>query len=841
MKKMLLSEIVSNIDAIITNFQQDIMVSGISTDTRSLKKGDLFFALTGTSYDGHDFISIAQAKGACAIVSSYDQDATIPILKVNNTLTALQHLAAYYRTKFQIPVIAVTGSNGKTTTKNMIATVLSAKYKVYSTDKNYNNEIGLPKSVLELDDSYDVAVFEIGMNHRGEIKTLAKIAKPDIAVITNIGMAHIGNLGSLEQILAAKLEIRAGLKEHGVLLLNGDDPLLRKAATGEQQEFFVGTAHHFDLSAQNVKADTNPTYFEVIEKERRSPCFIPTIGKHNVTNALLAILCGLHLNVEIAEAMNEIKRYTAAPMRTELFFIKGVTIIKDYYNTSPESAKEALNILANYRSKGKKIALLGNMDELGEYSEAAHYHLAKECCCQQLDYVFFLGSEKTAFMRGIRKNHACFEASQRDKLSNALKEFITSGNLKKGDVILIKGSRNMKMEEFYEEIKSYINAAQSDFIALPPSPTKLYVDISAIKYNYVQIKKAIGNHVEIMPMIKANAYGCGTDIIANVFQDNKYLAIADVKEAALVRRILPNANFVIIYQPYIGDMEAIVMGNYISAVSSLEFANQLNQEALKQAKKVRIHLEVDTGAGRLGIPSTEAHAFAQKIKSLEHLIVEGVFMHYSCAESNEAADMDFTKQQTQRFTTAIAEIEAILGSLPYKHACSGAAIFNQNANHFDLVRPGYMLYGYYPGASLHKKVSLKPALKFVSVILQINDRAKGTPISYNRRFYATRDSRIATIAVGYSDGISRLLYQEKNEHNGCFVVNGQRAPIVGSICMDLTMIDITDIEGPVSVGDEVAIFDNDNVTVEEMAEICNTIGYEIIAQIEDKADRVESF
>jgi alanine racemase len=186
-------------------------------------------------------------------------------------------------------------------------------------------------------------------------------------------------------------------------------------------------------------------------------------------------------------------------------------------------------------------------------------------------------------------------------------------------------------------------------------------------------------------------------------------------------------------------------------------------------------------------------------------------------------------------------MESILGPVMYKHACAGAAIFNKNAAHYNMVRPGYMLYGYYPGNSLKEKVLLKPALKFVSVILQIKEYDEGTPISYNRKYITKRKTRIATVSAGYSDGIRRRLFNAGYDKNGCFVVNGQRAPITGSVCMDLTMIDITGIEGEVNAGDEVAIFDNINVTVEEMADICGTIGYEIISQIEDKADRVESF
>jgi alanine racemase len=842
MKDLLLSEIITAMGAVTANYkQQKITVKSVSTDTRSLKKGDLYIALKGNNFDGHDFVSIAQTKGACAVVCSKDVDTVLPVIKVNDTLSALQKLAAYYRTKFNIPIIAVTGSNGKTTTKNMISAVLAAKFRVFFTDKNYNNEIGLPKSMLELDDSYDVAVFEMGMNHLGEIETLSNIAKPDIAVITNIGKAHIGNLGSQENILKAKLEIISGLKKNGLLLLNADDKYLRSVKSDACEVVFVGNSEDPEgISAANIQADDNPSSFDVVYKGHRFPCSLPAIGKHNVTNALFALFCGVKLGIGIKDAIDEIRRYTVSSMRTETAYVKGITIIKDYYNSSPDSARAALEVLANYPSSGKKIALLGEIFELGDFSVPEHTNLAKTCNEKKIDYVFFIGADFECFKKEL-KNGECFSGRERDSFSKSLKNYISGGNLTKGDVILIKGSRGMKMEEFYEPLKSYINAALSDSAHLPPSATKLYVDINAVKFNYSQIKKEVGIQVEIMPMVKANAYGCGTDIIANVFRHSKYLAVADIKEAALIRRVLPEANIVIIYQPCSSDIEEIVAGGYTVSVSNPDFAKKLDEEAAKHQKKIKIHIEVDTGAGRLGLNVSECSDFAQSIKVLSNIITEGVFMHYACADSFDKSGLEFTKKQTELFKAAVCDIENVLGGVPYKHACAGAAIFNQNAAHFNMVRPGYMLYGYYPSEALKGKLLLKPVLKFVSVILQIKEYEKGTPISYNRRFVTKRKSRIAVVSAGYSDGISRKLFNPKNKKNGCFAVNGQRAPIVGTICMDLTMIDITDIKGEVNVGDEAAIFDNVNVTIEEMASICGTIGYEIISQIEDKADRVESF
>ena len=252
MKPLKLIDIINGIGADCA-YDGDLVITGVSTDTRTIQKGDLFIALSGEKFDGHNYIATAEQNGAAAVIVSQEVESTVPALMVEDTLLALQRLAAFYKSLLSIKVVAVTGSNGKTTTRDMTAAVLSSKYKVYSTAKNFNNEIGLPKSVLELDDTYDIAVLEMGMNHLGEISRLTHIAKPDVAMITNVGKAHIGNLGSQENILKAKLEILEGLQENGLLILNGDDALLRTADTGAFDKSFIGIENvAADLTAHNI-------------------------------------------------------------------------------------------------------------------------------------------------------------------------------------------------------------------------------------------------------------------------------------------------------------------------------------------------------------------------------------------------------------------------------------------------------------------------------------------------------------------------------------------------------------------------------------------------------------
>lgn len=837
MMQLKLSEVCSCLNADLPSAFGDVDIVGVSTDTRTLNKGDLFFALTGENHDAHDFIHIALQKGACAVVASKRVSAgPVPVIYVADTLAALQKAATYYRGKLGVPVIAVTGSNGKTTTKDMISHILSEKFKVYSTNKNFNNHIGLPRSVFDVDASHEAAVFELGMNHAGEIELLSDIVRPDIAVITNIGSAHIGHFGSIEGIFSAKMEITHGMNNGGKLILNSDDDLLRTVSNKGLDVIFTGAGVRGDeaLTYREARQSNRSISFTVLRGDEECACTIPVLGLHNVSNAMLAIACAVQTGMTLDEAARALRSYAASSMRNEVSTIKGISIIKDYYNASPESMKAALHTLSDYAASGKRLAVLGDMDELGAYSVKAHTEVAELCAELPVDRLFFAGEYAETV------EDACSEKAEvfhdKNELTAALKRYIRGRTLSEGDVILIKASRAMRMETVYENVKSFINAEYSDYVNLPPSPTRLYVDVTAIKENYSNIRQALDGDVEIMPMVKANAYGCGAEIIANVLNNCRYLAVADAKEAAMLRRVLPDAAFVIIYQPPVSEIAEILDNGFIPAVSNPDFVSLLNAEAKKRKQTARVHVEIDTGAGRLGVRPEDCAGFFNDIKNLSNVTVDGIFMHYSCADSVDEDDLAFTADQTQLFKKSVEAAETIIGGIKYKHACSGAAIFNQNAAHYNMVRPGYMLYGYYPGAELKKKVKLVPSLRFSSVIIQIRECPAGTPIGYNRAYVTKRISKIATVSAGYSDGLSRAL-----SNRGHMVVNGQRAPIVGTVCMDLTMIDITDISGEIRFGDEVDIFDNINVTVDEIAELCGTIGYEVIAQIEDKADRIETF
>ena len=451
MNTLRLSDIVKHIDC-SCDAATDIDILDVNTDTRTTKAGDLFIALVGEKFDGHDYVNTAVESGAVAVVCSKPVDTTVPVILVPDTEKALQQIAAYYLSTLDIKVVAVTGSNGKTTTRNMITRVLRTKYSVYSTKKNFNNEIGLPKSVLELDNSYDIAVLEMGMNHLGEISTLTHIAKPDLAVITNIGKAHIGNLGSQENICKAKFEILEGLKDGGTIVLNADDPYLFGADKKGFRTAYIG----FDktkgavLTAENIASSGEGTKFTVDYNGEKTDGFIPLPGKYNVANLLEAVYCGIHFGVEVKAALDSVRDYAPEANRADVAVVKGVSIIRDYYNSSPDSARVGLETLKTYNESGKKFALLGEMLELGDYSAEEHRKLGELCASHDLDGVFFIGKDYLSFAEGMPEKSITCDATERDYFLEKVKEFAKSGILTAGDVVLVKGSRGMKMEEAYD-------------------------------------------------------------------------------------------------------------------------------------------------------------------------------------------------------------------------------------------------------------------------------------------------------------------------------------------------------------------------------------------------------
>lgn len=425
----------------------DAEINAVCIDTRKITKGCLFICIKGERFDAHQFAQEALQKGAAAVMIDEDINPNGAFVKVENTAKALLQLGGYYRSKFDIPVVALTGSVGKTTTKEFTHLVVNAKYNAIKTQGNLNNEIGLPQMLFQIDNSVEAAVIEMGMNHFGEISRLVTATKPTIGLITNIGVSHIENLGSREGILKAKLEITEGLKEGAPLILNGDDDMLSTVKSSKHKIYFYGI-HNGDFKADNIVEKDNNTSFTVNYFGNSQSIVIPTIGIHNVYNALAAFAVGYFLGVNQKDAADALASYIPAGMRQRVVRIGKITSIEDCYNASPDSMRAALKTLNDIKGK-KKIAVLGDMLELGDYAKTAHQAVGKIVAENNVDYLLAYGSNAKYYVSSAVeagcKNAFLFD--DKEQLAEKLLEIAEPE-----DVVIFKGSRGMKLEDIMNTV-----------------------------------------------------------------------------------------------------------------------------------------------------------------------------------------------------------------------------------------------------------------------------------------------------------------------------------------------------------------------------------------------------
>ncbi|QXM05810.1 UDP-N-acetylmuramoyl-tripeptide--D-alanyl-D-alanine ligase [Crassaminicella indica] len=435
-------------------------VYGISTDSRSIKSNELFIPLVGEKFNGHDFIESVAKIGVSAVLTSQkvEDDLSgyerLSIIKVKDTLKALQDIAKYYISKFNIPIIGVTGSTGKTSTKEMIYSVLSKKYKVLKNKGNLNNHIGLPLTVFELEEDHELAIFEMGMSGFGEIDLLASIVKPDVAVITNIGLSHVEHLGSQENILKSKMEITNYFDEESTLIVNGDDPLLKtlEDIDTDYYQYFIGTEENCHYQAVNIKnLGEYGIRFDMFINDKFYPFTLNVLGEHNIYNALCAIAIGLKFNMDIELIQEGIKEFKGSKMRLHIFTTnENIKVINDAYNASPDSMTAAIHVLSKMRNR--KIAVLGDMLEMGEYAKDGHYKVGCELAKNSIDILIAVGTNAEYIAKGAIENKLdndrVYTCKKNEEAIDLLKSI-----LQKEDVVLVKGSRGMRMEEIVQYIQ----------------------------------------------------------------------------------------------------------------------------------------------------------------------------------------------------------------------------------------------------------------------------------------------------------------------------------------------------------------------------------------------------
>ncbi len=452
MEKLLLSEIVTAVEGSF-GYPSDIEVTSISTDTRTIEKGAVFVALKGPNFDGHDYAKRAMELGAVAAITERAIEGAKCII-VDSTQTALLDIASFYRDKFDIKLIGVTGSVGKTTTKDIISLVMSKKFNTLKTQKNFNNEIGLPMTLFNLNREHQAAVIEMGMSNLGEISRLSVTAKPNMCVITNIGYSHIENLGSQENILKAKMEILDGAEENAPLILSKDDKYLKNVEVRSDRRliFYSVSDSSADVYASDIETKDERIEFNINSDGKTYKAILNCLGEHNVKNALAAFCVGREYNISPEDVIEAIGEFLPGGIRQGILDINGVKIIADCYNSSPDSAKSALHTLSQLETQGRKIAVLGDMLELGQFSKDLHKSVGEVVFEEQIDLLLCFGEMSKYYIQGAVKKG--FDESRtrlfdsKEELSDYLKAII-----REKDSVLLKASRGMKFESIIDNLK----------------------------------------------------------------------------------------------------------------------------------------------------------------------------------------------------------------------------------------------------------------------------------------------------------------------------------------------------------------------------------------------------
>ena len=796
----------------------DLFVTEIVTDTRQLSVTDgiLFFALKGKNHDGHNFIDSLYQKGIRIFVveklpgeiERYNDAAFIATV---NTIEALQLLASFKRKSFHSPVIAITGSAGKTVVKEWLADILGLTTSVIRSPKSYNSQIGVPLSVLKLEDKYKLGIFEAGISLPGEMTRLQKVIDPDIGVITNIGDAHRENFPDNKVKTEEKLKL---FVNSSLIVYCRDYEIIHNAILNNK---ILKSKKLLDWSCENAGAKIfvkkssltgGRTGIRMIYNGSTNNFEIPFSDRASVENAITVAAVSLALETPAEVISRGIAGLVSIAMRMELKSgINNCQLIEDYYNSDPGSLGMALEYLKSQDGRETTLILSdfvqSGRDEKDLYGEVAG--LIRKTGIKK-----FIG-----IGNALVRNNELFDDGAR--FFYTTDEFVNNlNNIDfRNEIILLKGARIYEFEKIGKLLELQIHQ------------TVLEVNLDAIAHNLNEFRRHLNPGTRIMAMVKAFAYGAGPAEISALleYQRVSYLAVAYVDEGVELRNsgvTLP----IMVMNPDPSASELMIKHSLEPEIYSLLSLEQFAAVASRHGLiSYPVHIKIDTGMHRLGFMPEDIDTVAKRIKDKECLKVVSVFSHLAGSE-DPALDY-FSHQQVKVFLRAAEQISEALGHSFLRHILNSSGIARFPQYQFEMVRPGIGIYG----VGHFKGLDLKPAGRFKTRISQIKRIRAGEPVGYACADVSENERNIAILPVGYADGLNRKL----GNRNGSLFIRGSRVPIIGNVCMDMCMADITGLNA--EAGDEAEIF-GEKISIDELAAICQTIPYEILTSIPRRVKRV---
>lgn len=800
-----------------------LLFRNLLIDSRKLTNAEttLFFAIKGDRHDGHDYLRDLYEKGVrCFVVSSLPANAayytSAHFILVKNTLLALQILCAYHREQYKIPVIGITGSNGKTIVKEWLFQLMREDKNIVRSPKSFNSQVGVPLSVWQINAEHDLGIFEAGISKPNEMRWLENIIKPTIGLITNIGQAHDENFENQKQKTNEKLKLFLGAE---VIVYSKDYLVIHEEITTnkslqEVKTFTWSKRLRSDLLIGRITKTDTDTEIQAVYKNNFISISIPFIDEASIENAIhcwALMLCMGYENRIIAERMHFL---SPVAMRLELKEgINNCSVINDTYNSDLGSLAIALDFLNQQKQHPKKTIILSDILQSGQNEETLYKEVAELIHKKGIARIIGIGEgiSNQAHQFSIEKS---FYKSTADFLHQFNNSFI------KDETILLKGARVFGFE------------AISRVLQQKAHETVLEINLNAVVHNLNYFRSKIKADTRIMAMVKAFSYGSGSFEIANILQFHRidYLAVAYADEGIELRKAGITVP-IMVMNPEEQSYDAMIQYNLEPEIYSFRVLG-LFEEAIKRSVRnsfqpIAIHIKLDTGMHRLGFDQEDLNELIVRVKNNKHVVIQSIFSHL--AGSDEPEHDEFTWQQIKKFTTMSQAIQAHFTYPVLKHILNSAGIARFPDAQFEMVRLGIGLYGI--GANDAEQLQLQNVSTLKTSISQIKHIPANETIGYSRKGVALHDIQIATVPIGYADGLSRKLSNGK----GRMMVNGKPAPIIGNVCMDMCMIDITGIKANES--DEVIIF-GDAYSISDVAKDVGTIPYEILTNVSRRVKRV---
>ena len=789
------------------------VISQLVTDSRSVvdPAESLFFALKAQR-DGHKYIGDAYTNGIRNFVVS-EQEAIesyqdVNVFVVKDVLLALQTLSAYNRSQYQLQVLAITGSNGKTIVKEWLYQLLASDFNIVKSPKSYNSQIGVPLSVWQIDEEHTMGIFEAGVSKTGEMESLAQIIKPDIGILTNIGEAHAEGFSSHQEKLKEKLKLFATAK----LLIYSPDytfGLSPDELPGEAQ-FSWSFKEKADLQVLFIEPIQGKNYVRALYKGEEIECLIPFRDSASVENGIICWATLLALGYTPKETDSRLERLTLVSMRLELKTgINQCSVIDDSYSADTSSLAIALDFLNLQNQHTKKTLILSDLVETGKTNEVLYTEIAALLKQKNLNRLIGIGPNISASAALFDFETTFFETTQQFVENFPALHF-------NNETILVKGARKFEFERISKLITQKIH------------DTVLEIDLNALSGNLQFYRNKLKHGVKVMAMVKAFSYGSGSFEIANLLQYHKvdYLAVAYTDEGVSLRKAGITMR-IMVMSPEPSGFEAIIKHHLEPEIYSLEILNSFKAFLGDNEYDYPIHLKLDTGMHRLGFEEPDLDALLHSLADTTKLKVISIFSHLVGSDSPNLDD--FSRYQVSRFTDMADNIQASLAYPFIRHISNTSGITRHPDAQLDMVRIGIGLYGF--DGNLINNQGLRTVAALKTTVTQVKLLKANETVGYSRKGVLPDGGEIATVKIGYADGYSRRF----GNGVGKMVINGKRVDTVGVICMDMCMLDVTGLN--VKVGDEVTVFNNE-LSISELAAQVDTIPYEILTNISQRVKRV---